>query len=547
MFDSLVAQTAGARGTGAVEVWARVESAACARRLAAMVTVLEAAYAADGSAEREQWCVDNWDAVCAQIGAAQRMTGKSVSNLLLTAVALQERFPKVAAVFAAGLITLAQVRLIVTRSAAVTDPDALAKLDEALADAVVGWEPMSLDRTEKAIDALIARFDPLALHRTQTKARGRSVDIDVDDGSGMAQLFATLFTPDAEAFDARLDALADTVCEADPRTKDQRRADAIGALGRGADRLACLCGREDCTAASNPPAAGVVVYVIAHQDSLDEPTGPAPDVPTPDVPDPEVPSPDGDGDDAVLDHPETPRPHATDDGGAGARLDGLPPPVFHRPPHGGPLADGLVPRLPHLSHLRPAITTRGRFLPGPVFQRVALAATVSRIVHPGQAPPEPRYAPSKKLADFVRCRDLTCRFPGCHVPATNCDVDHTIPWPQGPTQAANLKAVCRRHHLLKTFWPGWKDRQYPDGRVEWTDPDGQSHVTTPGSRLLFPELCEPTAPVTGATTPPTNNTPGLTMPRRKTTRAQDRARRIHEEREYNRAATAAAGPSPPPN
>ena len=195
MFDALVAATAGVRGTGAVGAWARVESAACARRLAAMVTVLEAAYALDGSADRDQWCYDNWDAVCDQVGAAQRMTGRAVSNLLLTAVALTERFPKVAAVFAAGLLTLAQVRLIVTRSAAVTDPDALARLDEALASAGASWEPMSLDRTEKAIDEFIARFDPLALHRTQTRARGRGVEIDVDDGSGMAQLFATLFVP----------------------------------------------------------------------------------------------------------------------------------------------------------------------------------------------------------------------------------------------------------------------------------------------------------------------------------------------------------------
>jgi hypothetical protein len=61
-------------------------------------------------------------------------------------------------------------------------------------------------------------------------------------------------------------------------------------------------------------------------------------------------------------------------------------------------------------------------------------------------------------------------------------------------------------------------------------------VTTPGSRLLFPELCQPTAPVTTATGPPANHTPGLTMPRRKTTRTQDRARRIAYERELNRAA-----------
>jgi hypothetical protein len=336
----------------------------------------------------------------------------------------------------------------------------------------------------------------------------------------MAQLFATLFVPDAEAFDGRLEAMADTVCEGDPRTRDQRRSDAIGALGRDEDRLRCLCGREDCTAAQNPPAAGVVVYVIAHQDSVGEPAQDPP-------PSPDVSGPDGDSAPA-----ETPDPVAEQC----SSLDGVVPAVFVRPPEGRPLTDGLAPRTPaDLSRIRPAITTRGRFLPGPVFQRVLLNAAVAQIVHPGQAPPEPRYRPSKKLVDFVRCRDLTCRFPGCHVPAANCDVDHTISWPYGPTQASNLKMLCRRHHLLKTFWPGWFDRQLPDGTILWTDPEGCTHVTTPGSRLLFPELSEPTAPVTGATHPPVNHAPGLTMPRRKTTRAQDRARRVAHERKLNEA------------
>ncbi|MGA8252679.1 MAG: DUF222 domain-containing protein, partial [Mycobacterium sp.] len=39
--------------------------------------------------------------------------------------------------------------------------------------------------------------------------------------------------------------------------------------------------------------------------------------------------------------------------------------------------------------------------------------------------PEQGYTPSAKLADFVRCRDLTCRAPGCDRPATQCDLDHT--------------------------------------------------------------------------------------------------------------------------
>jgi hypothetical protein len=99
--------------------------------------------------------------------------------------------------------------------------------------------------------------------------------------------------------------------------------------------------------------------------------------------------------------------------------------------------------------------------------------------------------------------------------------------------------------------PRWlADRQLPDGTVIWTAPDGHTYTTTPGSRLLFPSLCQPTATVT-ATAVPTTHTAGLTMPRRQRTRAEDRARRIQHERDLNRAANQAAAqadcePIPPP-
>ncbi|MCV7009392.1 HNH endonuclease, partial [Mycobacterium gordonae] len=161
---------------------------------------------------------------------------------------------------------------------------------------------------------------------------------------------------------------------------------------------------------------------------------------------------------------------------------------------------------------------------------------------------------SSALADFVRARDLTCRWPGCEVPATACDVDHTLPYAQGgPTHAGNLKCYCRTHHLMKTFW-GWTDHQLPDGTLILTSPAGDTHVTTPGSALLFPSLCHAVGgmPAPEAQTPPTDYCAERTamMPTRRRTRAQDRAHRVAAERRHNRQTRiAATGPpdnEPPP-
>ncbi|MCV7131839.1 DUF222 domain-containing protein [Mycobacterium hodleri] len=462
------------------------------------------------------------------------------------------------------------MKAVVQRGALVVDPDALRALDELLAEALSSREPMSVATLEKTIDGFVAQVDPQAVIRTETRARGRSVEVGEEDGSGMATVFATLFAHDAKAFDARVDALARTVCPADPRTLDQRRSDAMGALSHGADRLACLCGSEDCPAGENPPSTGVVVFVIASQDTLTLDERPAPESPAPPLPPPvpATPAPGsptddrgctGDGqtetaedidaaDDAATvdqaaaeqesaDTPASPAPAAER-----TALDGEPPAMFTKPLRELTLTEALTPTPGRLASIRPAAMIGGQFLPGAIACRATVGATITAIVHPGQAPPEPRYRPSKKLADFVRCRDLTCRFPGCRAPATNCDVDHTIPWPYGPTAASNLKCLCRRHHLLKTFWGGengWRETQLDDGTIVWTAPDGRTHTTTPGSRLLFPELSQPTRTVE-ARSVPTRHASGLTMPRRTTTRAHDRARRIQRERDLSQAADEAS-------
>jgi hypothetical protein len=189
-------------------------------------------------------------------------------------------------------------------------------------------------------------------------------------------------------------------------------------------------------------------------------------------------------------------------------------------------------------------------IPAEVVAELARSARLVPLRPPAGA--EDRYTPSSALADFVRCRDLTCRAPGCDRPATECDLDHTIPYADGgATHASNLKALCRLHHLMKTFW-GWRDRQLPDGTVIWTLPDGHTYVTTPGSALLFPSLCAPTgdAPAPASPRPDYCGDRTAMMPRRRGTRAQNRAARIAVERRHNREARSATGvaqngPAPP--
>jgi hypothetical protein len=179
-------------------------------------------------------------------------------------------------------------------------------------------------------------------------------------------------------------------------------------------------------------------------------------------------------------------------------------------------------------------------IPAELIAELAKSAKLVPLIHPADAPPEAGYTPSQALADFVRCRDLTCRFPGCDRPAIDADIDHTIAHADGgPTHASNLKCLCRLHHLLKTFW-GWRDQQLPDATIIWTSPSGQTYVTTPGSALLFPGLCAPTGTLDPIPHRPHRAQRAAMMPKRRHTRAQNHAHYIATQRRHNRQARQAA-------
>jgi Domain of unknown function (DUF222) len=91
---------------------------------------------------------------------------------------------------------------------------------------------------------------------------------------------------------------------------------------------------------------------------------------------------------------------------------------------------------------------------------------------------ENRYTPGRRLKDLVRARTQICDAPGCNAQAIYGDLDHTTPYPDGPTCQCNLGPKCRRHHRAKQA-PGWHVEQPEPGIIDWTLPNGRTHTTTP--------------------------------------------------------------------
>ncbi|WP_248581032.1 HNH endonuclease signature motif containing protein [Nocardioides sp. InS609-2] len=89
------------------------------------------------------------------------------------------------------------------------------------------------------------------------------------------------------------------------------------------------------------------------------------------------------------------------------------------------------------------------------------------------------YQPSARLREQVSLRDQTCVFPWCTRPARAGDLDHITPWESGgPTSTANLAALCRRHHRLKTH-SAWRYKRTGPATYTWTSPHGHIFVRGP--------------------------------------------------------------------
>ncbi len=101
----------------------------------------------------------------------------------------------------------------------------------------------------------------------------------------------------------------------------------------------------------------------------------------------------------------------------------------------------------------PGVTAQGDRIPAHVVRRLAENAHLHRVVVAGSKILDlgmrVRFATDAQYQALV-VRDRGCRWPGCHIPAAWCEIDHLVPFTEGgATTLDNLVMWCSHHHHEK--------------------------------------------------------------------------------------------------
>jgi hypothetical protein len=206
--------------------------------------------------------VTGFQRTAAEVGAAMNLSPAASSVVVSHAHTLQERLPKVAAVLAMGDTDWRTVQLIISRTEFVSD-SLIGRIDERMADRIVKWQCWSRKRIINAVDAAVRTIDPDAIRERIRREDKRRFDV-IALGDGTAKLDGIVAAETGVAFDNRVAEVANGVCRDDPRTRDQRRADAIKAIAEQR-ALICQCDKPGCPnkVDGGTPATRIVVNMIA--------------------------------------------------------------------------------------------------------------------------------------------------------------------------------------------------------------------------------------------------------------------------------------------
>ncbi|TQJ31180.1 HNH endonuclease signature motif containing protein [Microbacterium sp. SLBN-146] len=404
--------------------------------------------------------------VAAELGAAMRVSDRTVQSRMGDAASLTSRFQATLCAWEDGRISAAHARIILDIGAAISD-DAVFAQFEATALGIAETEAPA--RLRALARAVAARLDPEETADRQRRALDDRLVrlIDLDDG--LARIIADQPAPLAYAIFDRLTQLAREVrgaSDAEPGLDDAEGA-AAGAEDAGAGTTA-ECARGD---AAEP------AFVTGPTKLRQEGSDAGHDLGVPD------------SQSAIADTRTIDQLRA--DVFADLLLAGAPA------AHG----DGALGAVTgHVQVTVPVLTAAGVGTEpcllagyGPIETTLALrlagkASGWDRVLthpHTGAVLAVDRYRPDESLRRHLRARDEHCRMPGCRRSARRSDIDHTKDAAKGgPTSETNLAHFCRRHHTLKHH-TAWRVRQRPGGIIEWISPTSRTYRDRPPSTVRF--------------------------------------------------------------
>ena len=141
---------------------------------------------------------------------------------------------------------------------------------------------------------------------------------------------------------------------------------------------------------------------------------------------------------------------------------------------------------------RAGVDEFGGRIPAHIVRQLAEHASIARILHSGDQVIE--HGRTMRLATDAQYRALVardggCRWLGCTVPASWCEVDHLVAWEHGGrTDLDNLVLLCSAHHTSKhmsgtSIIGDANDFELvrPDGVVMWCPPRGVASTAPPGA------------------------------------------------------------------
>lgn len=247
----------------------RQESMVIARRMAAIAELLAQRTAEVYSEDPDPgyMIVTGFQRTCAEVAAAMNLSPAAGSVMVSHADTLKERLPKVAALLAMGDTDWRTVQLIITRTEFVRD-SVMARLDANLAGRIASWQCWSRKRIISTVDAVVKRMDPDAARERVRCEDKRHIGVTAL-GDGTAKVHGVVAAEAGVAVEQRITELANGVCGDDPRTLDQRRADALEAMAKGLT-LQCRCDKDDCPKRGGDAGvpSRIVVNVVAGAETV---------------------------------------------------------------------------------------------------------------------------------------------------------------------------------------------------------------------------------------------------------------------------------------